>query len=527
MTVIIAKILKRLKLVAMRANLSSEKQVMDNELFFKIFGPQIGEVAFHTFTRDPHVVSQSFKDFEVIRKIIAQRFKKNSNLKILELCPNNQIASYLLKKEFKSENFVLDISQHALLDGQKIANEQGLEERVEMYVSDYHELPFEANTFDFVFIFRAIHHTKTPEVVLKEVARILKSGGIFSLNEEPVKRELCSFSFLTNRLELISGYERFLHDKGVLGLLSYPTCGSRPEFLFHMTENGEIEKSFYLTQSQQFFNIDSFKFTEPSLTDFETKWLITNQHLINYKEELRKELSAIFESSKACFDVKAKLMGLTLAGEKEVSLLVEKIDELKNKLRDSNVETLAENFGVGISAIYTKKEDLYFSDILDLALKRDADSGIYFKKLKNEAFTVDFDKPMLPEIQENNRDRLVQIFNSSDWEIIKDAGEVISIYPKNSSGIINCLNSEDALLILRFYGVELEKPYSVILRDKDDNLIDEVIVCKSETRFIRYRGRISGTIKLNLSFLDGAPVKEFAIIRIGVLQIFLGKFNVN
>ena len=42
---------------------------------------------------------------------------------------------------------------------------------------DMHALPFESNAFDQVFVLHALSYTRTPEAVLAESARVLRSGG--------------------------------------------------------------------------------------------------------------------------------------------------------------------------------------------------------------------------------------------------------------------------------------------------------------------------------------------------------------
>jgi len=50
---------------------------------------------------------------------------------------------------------------------------------IEFVVGDMNELPFENESFDFVYSSLAIHYTATPEKTYKEVYRILKKEGLF------------------------------------------------------------------------------------------------------------------------------------------------------------------------------------------------------------------------------------------------------------------------------------------------------------------------------------------------------------
>ncbi|MBQ9834523.1 MAG: class I SAM-dependent methyltransferase [Bacilli bacterium] len=49
----------------------------------------------------------------------------------------------------------------------------------EFIVGDMNELPFESNSFDFVYSSLAIHYSATPEKIYKEVYRVLKPNGLF------------------------------------------------------------------------------------------------------------------------------------------------------------------------------------------------------------------------------------------------------------------------------------------------------------------------------------------------------------
>lgn len=50
---------------------------------------------------------------------------------------------------------------------------------VEFVVGDMNNLPFENDSFDFVYSSLAIHYTDTPENTYKEVYRVLKQNGLF------------------------------------------------------------------------------------------------------------------------------------------------------------------------------------------------------------------------------------------------------------------------------------------------------------------------------------------------------------
>ena len=78
---------------------------------------------------------------------------------------------------------------------------------IEFVVGDMNELPFESESFDFVYSSLAIHYSATPEMAYKEVYRVLKPNGLFlfsighplrwaseekNIDEEPIRVIGCS-----------------------------------------------------------------------------------------------------------------------------------------------------------------------------------------------------------------------------------------------------------------------------------------------------------------------------------------------
>ena len=84
----------------------------------------------------------------------------------------------LMLNEFGATDIVgIDLSEESI----RLAKESY--PNCEFIVGDMHKLPFEDNSFDFVYSSLAIHYSDNPESVYKEIYRVLKTNGelLFSI----------------------------------------------------------------------------------------------------------------------------------------------------------------------------------------------------------------------------------------------------------------------------------------------------------------------------------------------------------
>lgn len=68
----------------------------------------------------------------------------------------------------------------------------GLQERgvpVNLHRADVRDLPFDDDSFDIVVDFGTCHHVARPEAALREIARVLRPGGLF-VHETPLAQLL-------------------------------------------------------------------------------------------------------------------------------------------------------------------------------------------------------------------------------------------------------------------------------------------------------------------------------------------------
>ena len=112
---------------------------------------------------------------------IIDRVRNLEGDKILDLgCGNGNIIN-LLKKERKADYFGLDISENMIEEAKKKCGED-----VKFTVGDSENLPYQDGQFDIIICNASFHHYTKPEVAIKEIKRVLKSGGTFILGDPTV-----------------------------------------------------------------------------------------------------------------------------------------------------------------------------------------------------------------------------------------------------------------------------------------------------------------------------------------------------
>lgn len=103
---------------------------------------------------------------------------------VLEIGPGNaQFAAYVIGKASNVRYEGTDISTTMIDEGKRI-NQPLLERghRIGFHLTDGWTLPYAASTFDRVFSVNTIYFWKDPARMLREIARVLRTGGICCLS---------------------------------------------------------------------------------------------------------------------------------------------------------------------------------------------------------------------------------------------------------------------------------------------------------------------------------------------------------
>lgn len=120
----------------------------------------------------------------------------------------------------------LDISAEMLDHGRLIVKEAGLSEQISFQEGDIANLPFGDNTFDWIWSSDCVGYAPwEPMPILKELARVIKPGGIIAIAAWSSEKLLPGYPRLEARLgSTAAGLAPFVH-------------GSRPDFHFLRTLN--------------------------------------------------------------------------------------------------------------------------------------------------------------------------------------------------------------------------------------------------------------------------------------------------
>lgn len=117
--------------------------------------------------------------------------------KILDIGAGYGGAARYLAKEFNCRIDCLNLSKKQNKRNEEKNKELGLQDRIKVFYGNFEELPFEDNTYDIVWSEDAILHSGQKKQVIKEVARVLKTGGEFIFTD-PMQSDDCPEGVLEN-----------------------------------------------------------------------------------------------------------------------------------------------------------------------------------------------------------------------------------------------------------------------------------------------------------------------------------------
>ena len=204
--------------------------------------PIFGEFAWHSLTVDARLLQVSEDHYRLVAGLLNDAGAQSAaKARVLEIAAYAHITGYMLRERLGARIELLDISPSTLRLGRRLARAQGFAtDGTTCVAGDFHELPYENDQFDVVYICSALHHTWRWQRVVSEMLRVLAPGGILFLENEPCRRLFCHYRFRANRPERFGDLEQALDRLGILRTVTEPFPSTRPETLFGMVENQTI-----------------------------------------------------------------------------------------------------------------------------------------------------------------------------------------------------------------------------------------------------------------------------------------------
>jgi SAM-dependent methyltransferase len=103
--------------------------------------------------------------------------------KVLEVgCGTGAMMRFLAQRgDFSGKAFGVDHSLSFIEAAIRFAQDENVGDRLEFHVGDAHSLDFPAETFDAVIAHTLISHVTDPAAVLREMARVIRPGGIAAI----------------------------------------------------------------------------------------------------------------------------------------------------------------------------------------------------------------------------------------------------------------------------------------------------------------------------------------------------------
>jgi ubiquinone/menaquinone biosynthesis C-methylase UbiE len=491
--------------------------------------PLIGEVAWHSVNADPAIAAESERHLQLVRQTLGRHGFAGRRLHLLEVASYAHTTGYRLAEELDARVTLFEISRHSLALGWRLADPEGRRDNPRRVAGDFHALPFEDASFDFVFICSAVHHTWRYEVVLRELMRVLAPGGLLFLENEPTLRRLCFYRFRCNRLDELEPFERALSDASILRTVAEPYIGSRPEQLFGMIENQVMPLERITGTLAEAGEIEALEIQpEQCMGELERACLAQAG-----KPAARVSAFLANELRRRCRQVAPLLgrrevgLGFALPGDGEIAALAEEVGPLLAALpRDEGAPEyrvqVARVFGGSVRLVVRKRAAPGVAPDLDAKAARfdrtHALAGGMYDGFPAGAQRLLAMPPLCPDIRSATDKELHAVFPASDWRVDR-RGEIVSVRNQENRAAIRLALPQqvegELLLVLRFYwAVEGERWFRCTLRSAGEPIF-AYDAYRRESTLARIRvpaARLrAGALELELTPADGVPAESFTI----------------
>ena len=475
---------------------SKEELNQYSEQIISFYGPQLGELVWHSINVDDRITSMSELHADEIL-LAAQHCRpipdtRPRPIRILEVGAYAHYGAHKAASSLGGVSVAHDISPSSLrvgLERAKAAGIADIEAMSTLVAGDFHNLPFNTGYFDVVFCASSVHHTYRPREVINEMLRVIRKGGVLYLQNEPVGRIISFYGFSSNRHDQFTEFEAELNRRGSLLTLASPFPGARPERLFGMTENEHIPLDLILETLTKSGEIVHCNLT-PQVGDFENKILaMADAGDEDLETSLATFLLGEIQAVKPMLTERDLLLGIKLPEINEIwQLSYRAAPELRKLVSLSDHERehqIARLFGAALQAIVVKTRECQESKEL---FRRELfiEAGVFNDLPSLPGICLQLSAQVMPGIEDRDLTALANIYTPEDWEAYhEEIGIRVFLNLNPRCRIILPSQPSPAILLLRFFAVEGPRPYRVNLYLKDETLLSSLIVTQSESLLFR------------------------------------------
>jgi SAM-dependent methyltransferase len=425
------------------------------------FRPLLGEVAWYSVILDPRIASESDRHYDLVRGLL-QRFScvPPQRLRILEVASYAHTTGYRLARELGAQVTLFEISRHSLRLGRSLAGGAAEDDNPRLVAGDFHALPFEASSFDLVYICSALHHSLNYPTVLRELMRVLAPAGLLFLENEPTERRLCFHKFRCNRPDGFTPFERRLQELDLLRTMGEPYVGSRPEELFGMIENQTMPLAHLFEILDESCELEMLELSpEQCMGGRERGWLRDRAREPEIAaRNLLADLEAGCREAEKWYSAADRGMGYALPGREEMEALAAGLGpELAGLPEDPTCPEyryrISRLFGAPVRLVARKRGAVESpaprAGNLEAIPRHE---GIY------EAYPAAMrdllaQPSRLPDLQQCGEAASRPWFPTEHWNFTRGENQIVSLTNRTTRPVVNLprVSDEEALTVLRIY----------------------------------------------------------------------------
>jgi len=486
------------------SNLKLVSEVQAAQIDAKL-APLLGELVWHSLTVDATIEDASAVHYAAVERAMKQYLKGDfRETHILEVAAYAHITGYQLHKELEATVDLFDVSASTLRLGRRIAQENNLPlEGTSRTMGDFHELPYENDQFDVVYIWSALHHTLRWQQVLAELIRVLAPDGILFLGNEPIRRDFCFNTFRTNRIEFFTPFEKKLDELGIIRAVAEPYLGSRPETLFHMIENQRMPLGEILGNVASKCSIlETLVQPEACMGPLE-KEMLERRKNGDATSWLTSRLNELTDQARETFSETDRGLGFGLPTETEIHRMCGRTANVLASLPADEQswefrQRISELFGAPLQLVARKKGQRRRRGVGLLKKSYGETDGVVMALPQEILRLLDPAGFLLPDIQTGEPNSLEAAFPNLQWNLRMSPTKIRELIPAVASPaiLIPVQTTGSLLVLLRMYVAFEGQSYRVMLCkgsaelasfavfQGDSTLLSAVFDCTQETNVV-------------------------------------------